>query len=189
MGSMKKTLATVLSALVCYSLLLVCEIDIDRPGKANGKYRIQLTSADVSRAPGVLLRRPDPQLTPREVVAIQLHALKSPGKENQGITTCFEFASPSNRQSTGPLPRFLKMVKSPPYGTLVEHHSARVLHVEADGTQGLVLVQIIDREMQAGAFLFALSKQNEDPYEGCWMTDSVVPVPVPPSRRPPPVEA
>ena len=189
MGSMRKTVATVLSALVCCSLLLVCEIDIDRPGKAIAKHRIQLTSADVSRAPGVLLRRPDPQLTPREVVAIQLHALKSPGKEDQGITTCFEFASPSNRQSTGPLPRFLKMVKSPPYGTLVEHHSARVLRVEADDTRGLVLVQIIDRQMQPGAFLFALSKQNEDPYKGCWMTDSVVPVPVPPSRRPPPVEA
>ncbi len=186
---MRKTLSMALSSLVCYSLLLVWAIDVEQPRKSNGKHRIQLTSADASRAPGVLLRRPDPQLTPREVVAIQLTALKSPGKEDQGITTCFEFASPSNRQSTGPLPRFLKMVKSPPYGTLVEHHSARVLHVETDGARSLVLVHLIDRQMQPGAFLFALSKQNEDPYKDCWMTDSVVPVPVPPSRRPPPVEA
>ena len=51
---------------------------------------------------------PDPALTPEQVVRIQLEALRNNDAGDRGIAVAFRFASPGNRQNTGPLPRFKK---------------------------------------------------------------------------------
>ena len=61
---------------------------------------------------------PDPSLSPRDVVSIQIEALKNndiPYKD-RGIEVTFNFASPTNKRMTGPIERFKAMVHGPVYG-------------------------------------------------------------------------
>ena len=64
---------------------------------------------------------PAPSFGPAEVTQIQLDALRTNTLINEGIALTFRFASPANRQVTGPLPRFVKMLRSPPYDRLLNH--------------------------------------------------------------------
>ena len=52
---------------------------------------------------------PSAELAPEEVVAAQLHALRQndPANRDAGIRIAFRFASPGNRQVTGPIERFI----------------------------------------------------------------------------------
>ena len=61
-----------------------------------------------------LAARPDPRFTPRQVVDIQLRALEHARENDEGFATCFAFASPDNKRSTGPVDRFKQMIGSPP---------------------------------------------------------------------------
>ena len=63
------------------------------------------------------LPTPDPSHEPEQVVEIQLDALAANDtpEANAGIKTAYNFASPANRRSTGPLDRFVRMVEGPQY--------------------------------------------------------------------------
>ena len=56
---------------------------------------------------------PDPSLSPRDVVSIQIEALRNNDTpyENRGIEVAFNFASPTNKRITGPIERFAVMVR------------------------------------------------------------------------------
>ena len=58
---------------------------------------------------------PNPDITPAEVIAIQLHGLQynDTPEIDAGIHQTWEFAHPRNRAMTGPLPRFATMLKGP----------------------------------------------------------------------------
>ena len=58
---------------------------------------------------------PKPELTPEQVVEIQVEALRKNDvpTPDAGIATTFRFASPGNRKVTGPLERFAPIVKAP----------------------------------------------------------------------------
>ncbi len=58
---------------------------------------------------------PDPSLSPRDVVSIQIEALRNNDTpyENRGIEVTFNFASPANKRVTGLLERFKVMVRNP----------------------------------------------------------------------------
>ena len=75
---------------------------------------------------------PRPELSPEEVIRIQLEALRHNDEQDRGIEVAFRFASPANRASTGPLPRFIRMIEHVDR-TAGEHHLL-VLSVPADGT-------------------------------------------------------
>ena len=55
------------------------------------------------------LLQPSPNLTPEEVILIQLKALKDNNQpyQNAGIEQTWEFAHPLNRNFTGPLDKFM----------------------------------------------------------------------------------
>jgi len=61
--------------------------------------------------------QPNPELTPDQVVKIQLEGLQNNdlSKNNLGIRICFTFASPGNKIITGPIGNFVKLVKTPAY--------------------------------------------------------------------------
>jgi len=63
----------------------------------------------------VSLPTPSETYSPNDAVALQLGALETNDGpfENAGIMTAYNFASPANRRSTGPLNRFIGMVRSP----------------------------------------------------------------------------
>ena len=120
---------------------------------------------------------PGPDLTPRQVVRIQLDALRrddEPGHDI-GIATAFRFASMSNRRATGPLERFDRMLKNPLYRPMLDHASAEFGPIHVDGDIARVQVVLFGRGGEVAAYDFTLSKGVDT---GCWLTDVVMPTPV-----------
>ncbi|MGD8956761.1 MAG: DUF4864 domain-containing protein [Chromatiaceae bacterium] len=117
---------------------------------------------------------PAPSFGPAEVTQIQLDALRTNTLINEGIALTFRFASPANRQVTGPLPRFVKMLRSPPYDRLLNHREVEYgpLRVEDDTAYQPVIVTASDGQ-QAG-YLWVMSRQRDGEYKDCWMTDAVL---------------
>lgn len=120
--------------------------------------------------------RPSPDLDPGEVVRIQLEALRANDAEDRGIAVAFRFASPTNRDQTGPLARFAAMLKRGPYALMLNFSEAvydtpRVRGDEA--RQRVVLIGALGDSVDSSGYEFHLSRQQAPPYEGCWMTDSV----------------
>ena len=69
-----------------------------------------------------------PSLSPREVVAVQIQALRGDAGSGEGIAACFRFASPANRQHTGPVMRFVHMIRRG-YSCMLRSQTARVAWV------------------------------------------------------------
>ena len=122
--------------------------------------------------------QPNPELTPDQVVRIQVEALQNNDSEDHGIEVTFRFASPANRQLTGPIGRFKRLVKNPAYRPMLNHKAAEFDPIEISGDTATQRVTILDFGGKASVYLFTLSKQSGPPCDGCWMTDSVVVVPV-----------
>ena len=123
---------------------------------------------------------PSPDLSPAEVVRIQVEALKrnddpTPGA---GIATAFRFASPGNRAATGPLPRFDRMVRAG-YADLLGFARAEYGELTVTGDRAVAAVTLVQRDGRRVTYGFALSRQTAGAYAGCWMTDAVVERPEP----------
>ena len=88
---------------------------------------------------------PSPELDPPEVVRIQIEALRKNSILNEGIRLAYRFASPDNKRYTGPLNRFIEMVRSPPYHWLLNHVKAYYGPVAVSGTEAYQLVTITDK--------------------------------------------
>ena len=119
--------------------------------------------------------QPSPNLSPVEVVKIQIEAL---GKNdiphpNRGIEIAFRFASPENKRATGPLERFIQMVSSPAYRPLLNHRTADYGSIEVTGDLAVQPVTLIAQNGEKVGYVFSLSKQTGSPYDGCWMTNGV----------------
>ena len=118
---------------------------------------------------------PSPELAPAEVVRIQVEALRNNTLSNDGIELTYRFASPDNKRNTGPLDRFIGMVRSAPYDRLLNHRRAEYSPMAVSGTQAQQVVVIIDAEGNEVGYVWVLSRQTDGPFKGCWMTDAVIP--------------
>jgi hypothetical protein len=135
-------------------------------------------------APASQPSAPDPALSPAEAVTAVLAALRdNHADSDDGIRTTFRFASPANQAVTGPVERFIAMVKRPPYGALVNHRAASARPIESDGRHAAMLVTVIDRDGRRAYYLWVLSKQADGALKDCWMTDGVSPARPPPEER------
>lgn len=119
------------------------------------------------------LSTPSPEFSPDQVVRLQLEALQHNDRTNKGIEAAFNFASPDNKKITGPLTRFIKMVRSQPYSSMLNHRSVEYEPVEITGNTATQRVRLTGSDGQTVVYIFRLSKQNQGPYENCWMTDAV----------------
>lgn len=121
--------------------------------------------------------RPGPRMSPEQVVRAQLAALRSNDPEDRGIQVAFRFASPDNKRSTGPLPRFARMLKDGPYALMLRYRSASYAEARVEGGVAAQPVTLIGSG-EAVTFVFYLSRQSEEgPLKDCWMTDGVAIVP------------
>ncbi len=118
---------------------------------------------------------PSPELAPAEVVRIQVEALRKNSLSNDGIELTYRFASPNNTRSTGPLDRFVDMVRSAPYDRLLNHRRAEYSPMAVSGNQAQQIVVIIDAEGNEAGYVWVLARQTEGLLEDCWMTDAVIP--------------
>jgi hypothetical protein len=120
--------------------------------------------------------QPNPDLSPNQVVKIQLEGLQNNDltRDNTGIRICFNFASPGNKIITGPIANFIKLVKTPSYNLLIGFERAEFSSMVVKGRTAQQAVRIIHTKGETAVYAFVLSKQDEDPYRDCWMTDAVI---------------
>jgi Domain of unknown function (DUF4864) len=124
--------------------------------------------------------QPDPDLSPAEVIAIQLSALQANDtpEPDAGIAQTFAFAHPDNRRVTGPLPRFAQMIKGPQYQVLLGHRSHEINEVFRDDNQAAFAVIVTSRDGNVVGFRWAVARVAAGEHAGAWMTIAVSP-PVP----------
>jgi len=118
---------------------------------------------------------PSIQLSPGEVIRTVAAALQNNDSplRNAGVFTAYQFASPGNREVTGPYGRFLRIVRSedsrPLFGIYPEEFGP--LTVNGSEAQQDLRVQTPAGPVN---FRFTLSRQKAGPCPGCWMIDGVV---------------
>ena len=130
--------------------------------------------------PSTAIPSPAPELSPEEVVRVQVKALGSNDtpEEGAGIRAAFNFASPANRRATGPLDRFRTLFDTPMYGPMIDHTAAQFSDVQREDNRARVGVILTTSAGERVGYLFQLTLQQSPPYEDCWMTDAVIPIDV-----------
>ena len=126
--------------------------------------------ADNPHLSGSLL--PVPDLSPADVIRIQIEALRNNDEGDRGIEVAFRFASPSNKSNTGPLARFVSMIKKGPYALMLGFKEATYGPVEVRDNRARQRVTLVG-EIKVVSYWFYLSRQSNEPYADCWMTDAV----------------
>lgn len=117
---------------------------------------------------------PQPALTPQAAVRIQLDALRHNDRpaRDAGIATVFAFASPQNREQTGPLQRFTTMIHAH-YADMIGHRKATVLETQYQDDQAIQPVEVLAASGVTYRYLFIL-RRYELPQGQCWLTDGVI---------------
>ncbi|MEW6737094.1 MAG: DUF4864 domain-containing protein [Acidobacteriota bacterium] len=119
------------------------------------------------------LLQPIPELSPEQVVRIQLNALRNNDDQDSGIEAAYAFASPANRRSTGPLARFIRMVKNPLYQPMLNYKTVEIGPLRLFNEIAQLKVVLTTTDGEQIAYIFTLSRQDYGEYMGCWMTDAV----------------
>lgn len=119
------------------------------------------------------ITEPNPSLNPVQVVEAQLDALRRNRDDDEGIRITYNFASPANREETGPLDRFRTLFESPVYAPLLNHREFEVYAPSVYEDLAVVPVRVIASDGEQVDYVFILTRQQEDPYENMWMTDAV----------------
>lgn len=122
---------------------------------------------------------PDPNLSPSEVVQIQLDALQHNDNPlpDTGIAIAFAFASPANRRISGPLSRFARLIRTELYRPLLDFVTVGTTPIEQYGVQAKQEVTVVDQDGHERVYEFRLSRQESGPHVNCWMVDGVLPLP------------
>ena len=118
---------------------------------------------------------PEPKLKPNDVVRLQLIAMQQNDESDIGIEVTFRFASPANKKLTGPLNRFIRLVRNPSYRPLLNHINATFLDLTLEDDFAVQDVIITSSSGERIGYRFRLSIQKGLLHQGCWMTDSVIP--------------
>ena len=118
---------------------------------------------------------PEPELKPNDVVRLQLLAMQQNDDSDFGIEVTFRFASPANKKQTGPLKRFIRIVRNPSYRPLLNHINATFLELTVEEDFAVQDVIITTSNGKRIGYRFRLSIQKGPLYPDCWMTDSVIP--------------
>ena len=127
---------------------------------------------------------------PEAVLRQQLCALQRNDAE-----AVFNFASPANRQNTGPASKFVTMLETGGYKPLLQHRDHQVINytherrgyftaiVKISGSKELMSKYNEGGEAMAGQvlcsddehlFYWSMSQQLTGEFKGCWLTDTVM---------------
>ena len=120
--------------------------------------------------------KPDPSISAKDVISIQLKALQINNSpfEDAGIEQTWEFAHPNNRKYTGPLNNFIRMLKNPSYSMMLGHLEHNIIPVEEDETVSYYFVELTDINGKKYGFEWTVEKVIENgKYKDCWMTIGV----------------
>ena len=131
-------------------------------------FSISITNAE--------LLKPNSNIKPSKVVKIQLDGLQKNdlSYKDSGIEQTWNFAHPSNKQSTGPLPNFKMMIKGNSYQMLLNHLSHTITKVGGGDKWAQFEVIILDKDKIYHKFNWQVEKYTADgPLKDCWLTTMV----------------
>ena len=120
--------------------------------------------------------KPSNNIEPHQVVKIQLSGLMKNDQPtiDYGIKQTWEFAHPSNKKYTGPLPKFINMLKSESYKMLLNHIDNEVIEVFKSNSKYGFQVTILGIDKNYYKFQWVVEKYYKDgPLKDCWLTTSV----------------
>jgi len=122
------------------------------------------------------LIKPNNNIEPYQVLRIQLNGLKTnddPNKDN-GIVQTWEFAHPNNQKNTGPLNRFINMLKGDSYKMLINHIEHKIIEVKLTDFVALYEVTILDKNKSYHKLNWQVEKYTKDGVlKDCWLTTIV----------------
>lgn len=116
---------------------------------------------------------PRPALSAEDVVRIQMEAFRNNDENDTGIAIAFRFASPQNKEMTGPLSRFAMMMRNPLYRPMLEAQGVEYGFADVRERVARIEVSTVDSEGDRRRYAFFLVKQAAGEYENAWMTEAV----------------
>ena len=100
---------------------------------------------------------PAANLSPEEVVEIQLLGLQAAGTDRRaGIEQVWRFAHPDNRKMTGPIQRFSQLFDLPAYAPLIGLQDYVINERKLDGTQARFVITVRARDGGAYGYVWSL---------------------------------
>lgn len=157
-------------------MLLALVVGVMSAVKAEVQHE-QVNAAPADPQAATLLGRmpsPSPELSPEQVVRIQLSSFKLNDMAGTGLRKAYEFASPESRIIAGPFERFSILVRNPIYLPLLGFESVTFGAMQVIGHEAEQLVQVSGPNGEK-LYRFCLSQQQFGEFDGCWMTDRVEP--------------
>ena len=122
------------------------------------------------------LVKPNNGIKPYQVIKIQLTGLMNNDEPNldSGIKQTWEFAHPSNKKYTGPLSKFVNLLKSESYNMLLNHLESEIIEVFKTNDKYGFEVIILANDKNYYKFQWIVEKYyNDGPLKDCWLTTSV----------------
>ena len=119
---------------------------------------------------------PNNSILPAEVIKIQLVGLMNNDQifEDSGIEQTWNFAHPTNKKNTGPLPNFKMMIKGNSYQMLLNHLSHTITELGSSEKWAQFEVIILDKNKIYHKFNWQVEKYTEDgELMNCWLTTMV----------------
>ena len=122
------------------------------------------------------LIKPNSEIGPNQVVKIQLNGLMKNDEPNlnNGIKQTWEFAHPSNKKYTGPLSKFITLLKGQNYKMLINHLDNEIIEIFKTSNKYGFEVTILSNDKNYYQFQWVVEKYYEEgPLKDCWLTISV----------------
>ena len=122
------------------------------------------------------LIKPNNGIEPYQVIKIVLRGLKNNDipKKNNGIEQTWEFAHPNNQKYTGPLEKFIVMLKGQSYKMLLNHLEHKITEIELTNSIASYEVTVLGINKKYYKFNWQVEKYRKDgPLKGCWLTTMV----------------
>ena len=127
------------------------------------------------------LIKPNDFIQPHQVVKIQLTSLmkNDDPKQNNGIKQTWEFAHPNNQRYTGPLERFILMLKGDSYKMLLNHLEHNIVELELTNNTAIYEVKVLSKKKAYYKLSWQVEKyEKSGVLKDCWLT-TMVSAPVP----------
>jgi len=122
------------------------------------------------------LIKPNSSLKPIEVLNIQLNSLQRNNIpfNDAGIEQVWEFAHPNNKQITGPLEKFKKMIYSDNYKILIFHIKSEITIISESENKNVYKVSVLTKDKKKYNYIWQIEKVKEEGnLINCWMTTMV----------------
>ncbi|MFC4357508.1 DUF4864 domain-containing protein [Halobium salinum] len=118
--------------------------------------------------------RPDPLLSPADVVQLGIDALRENDAPyaDRGVETVYAFTTPAVRRATGPFTRFTGIVHRN-YRPLLDIDRAGTTPVEQSGDRASQEVTVVAPDGDEAVYEFRLARQSGGADDGCWLVDGV----------------